>query len=47
MKTWRVDLTAGGSSLAEGKIQRDIFHEDGQSPLLFIIALMPLNYILR
>ena len=34
MKTWRVQLVAGGKSLV-------------LSPLLFIIAMMPLNRILR
>ena len=43
----RVELTAGGRRLAEGKIQRDIFQGDAQPPLLFIIAMMPLNHILR
>ena len=47
MKTWRVELTAGGRRLAEAKIQRDIFQGDALSPLLFIIAMMPLNHILR
>ena len=47
MKTWRVELTAGGRNLAEAKIQRCIFQGDALSPLLFIIAMMPLNYILR
>ena len=47
MKTWRVELTAGGRSLAEAKIQRGIFQRDALSPLLFIIAMMPLNHILR
>ena len=47
MKTWRVELTAGGRSLAEIKIQRGIFQGDTLSPLLFIIAMMPLNHILR
>ena len=47
MKTWRVDLTAGGRSLAEAKIQRGIFQGDALSPLLFIIAMKPLNHILR
>ena len=28
MKNWRVELTAGGKSLAETKIQRDIFQRD-------------------
>ena len=43
MKTWRVELTAGGRSIAETKIQKDIF----QSPLLFRLAMIPLNHILR
>ena len=47
MKTWRVELTAGGRSLAEAKIQRGIFLGDALSPLLFIIAKMPLNHRLR
>ena len=47
MQTWRVELTAGGRSLAETKIQRGIFQGDALSLLLFIIAMMPLNYILR
>ena len=47
MKNWRVELTAGGKSLAETKIQRGIFQGDALSPLLFIIAKMPLNYIPR
>ena len=47
MKTWRVELTAGGRRLAEAKIQRGIFQEDALSPSLFIIAMMPLNHTLR
>ena len=43
MKTWRVDLIAGGRSIAETKIQRGIFQGDALSPLLFRIAMMPLN----
>ena len=46
MKTWKVELTAGGRSLAEVKIQRCIFQGDTLSPSLFIIAMMPLNHIL-
>ena len=45
MKTWRVKLTAGGRNLAEIKTQRSIFHRNALSPLLFIIAMMPLNHI--
>ena len=47
MKTWRVELTPGGRSLPETKIQRVIFQGDALSPLLFIIAMMPLNHILK
>ena len=47
MKTWRVELTAGGKSLAEAKIQRGIFQGDALSLLLCRIAKMPLNHILR
>ena len=46
MKDWRVELTAGGKSLAEAKIQKSIFQGDALSPLLFVIAMMPLNHIL-
>ena len=47
MKNWRAKITAGGKNLTETKIQRGIFHGYALSPLLFIIAMMSLNYILR
>ena len=47
MKTWRVELTAGGRILAEAKFGNGIFQGDALSPLLFLIAMMPLNRILR
>ena len=47
METWRKELTEGGKSLAEAKIQRGIFQRDALSPLLFVIAMMPFNHILR
>ena len=47
IKIWRVELTAGGRRLVKAKIQRGIFQGDALSPLLFIIAMMPLNHKLR
>ena len=47
MKTRGVELTAGGKSFAETKIQIGIFQGDALSPSVFIIAKMPLNHILR
>ena len=47
MDNWRVELKVGGKSLTEEKIQRGVFHGDALSPLLFVIAMMPLNHILR
>ena len=47
MKKWRVELTAGGRSIAETKIQRGIFQGNAKSPLLFVIAMMPRNHVLR
>ena len=44
MKTRRVELTAGGRSIAETKIRRGIFQGVA---VLFIITMMPLNHILR
>ena len=47
MKTWKVELTAGGRSLVEANVRRGIFQGDALSLLLFIIAMMPLNHMLR
>ena len=45
MKKYRVELTVGVKSSAEMKINRGIFQGDAISPLLFVIAMMPLNHI--
>ena len=42
-----LELTAGGKNLGEVMIQRGIFQRYALSPLLFVIAMMPLNHILR
>ena len=47
MINWKVELTVGGKSLAEVEIQRSVFQGDALSPLLSVIAMMPLNHILR
>ena len=48
MKNWRKESTAGEKTLTEVEIQGGIFQEDELSlSLLFVIAMMPLNYILR
>ena len=47
MQTWRVELTTGEQSLAEVKIQRGLFQGYTVSPLLFVIAMIPPNHILR
>ena len=47
METYGVELRAVGKSLAEAKVQRSIFQRDTLSPLEFLIAMIPLNRILR
>ena len=47
MAKWKVELTAGGQTLTKVKIKRCIFLEDSLLPLLFIKAMIPLNYVLK
>ena len=47
IETWRVELTAEGKSLTEGKIQSGIFQGHALSPFLFVIFMMPLSHMLR
>ena len=47
MKDLKVELTAGGKTLAEVKIKRGIFQGDALLWLLIVIEMMPLNHILK
>ena len=47
MKSWKVNLECGTTSLGEVSINRGIFQGDSLSPLLFVMALIPLTIILR
>ena len=47
MKNWRTELSSGGNVLGEVHIKRGIFQGDSLSPLLFVIAMIPLSLILR
>ena len=47
MEKWKVILCSGNSDLGEVQIKRDIFQGDSLSPLVFILALIPLSLILR
>ena len=42
-----MELSVGGKSLAEVKIQKVIFQGNVLSPLPFVIEMMTLNHILR
>ena len=47
MKNMKVELTAGEKTSVGVKSQKVIFQGDALSPLLFVKAMMPINYILR
>ena len=40
-------LCSGNSELGENEIKQGIFHRDSSSPLVFVLALIPLSLILR
>ena len=46
MEKWRVMLCAENSELGEINIKRGIFQGDSLSPLVFVLALIPLSLIL-
>ena len=47
MESWKTQLTACGEDLGEVSIGRGIFQGDSLSPLLFVIAMLPLSSILN
>ena len=47
MEKWRVMLCEGNSELGEVDIKRGIFQGDSLSPLVFLLAMIPLSLILR
>ena len=47
MSQWRVELTPGGERLADVQIKGGIFQGDSLSPILFVLALIPLSIILN
>ena len=44
---WKVMLCSGNSELGGVEIKRDIFRGDSLSPLVFVLAMIPLSLILR
>ena len=44
---WKVMICSGNSPLGEVEIKRGIFQGDSLSPLVFVLALIPLSLILR
>ena len=47
MADWKTLLTGNGKTLAEVEIRRGIFQGDTLSPLLFVVAMIPLTLLLR
>ena len=47
MENWEVMLCSGISELGEVEIKWGIFQGDSLSPLVFVLALIPLSLVLR
>ena len=44
---WKIILTSSGTRLAEVNIRGGIFQQDSLSPLLFIVAMVPMTRVLE
>ena len=47
MRNWNTILTSSGIRLAEVNIRRGIFQGDSLSPLLFVVAMIPMTKVLQ
>ena len=47
MNKWKTNLYADEKLIGSAPIRRRIFKDDSFSPLLFVIALLPLTHIFR
>ena len=47
MKQWNTELMSGNQRLGNVRIRRGIFQGDSLSPLLFVLAMIPLTLVLR
>ena len=47
MGMWKTELTCNGDKLGDIQIKRGIFQGDSLSPLLFVMAMIPLTTLLR
>ena len=47
MDQWKLSLAANGEDLGDVEVKRGIFQGDSQSPLLFVLSMIPLSLILR
>ena len=46
MEKWKIMLCSGNSEFGEVEIKRCIFQGDSSSPLVFVVAFIPLSFYL-